>query len=173
MPSQANAKHSDTSHAQNRRLPHLYPSRKSQGSTYVTVPPPSALCLYPLQASWHPLHKMRVAHRSVGTQFLFLERLWNSVARLPVKGPHSHLSCESTFCPDHRIDAQQDRGCRCQSAVLLYRNSTWKTGKVYTPMYNDMHICTHAWTCTELSQWSQGSTECERSVSGSETYTFV
>lgn len=145
MPSQANAKHSDTSRAQNRRLPHLYPSRKSQGSTYVTVPPPSTSHLYPLQARWHLLHKMRVAHQSVGTQFLFLERLWNSEARLPVEGPHSHLSCESTFCPDHRIDAQQDGECRCQRAVFLYRSSTWKTGKyLYT------HTHAHLYTCMNI-----------------------
>lgn len=113
MPSQANAKHADTSHAQNRRSPHLYPSRRSQGSTYVGVPPPSSLCLYPLQASWHPLHKMRTAHHSAGTQFLFLKRLWNTVARLPVKGPHTHLSCESTFCPDHRTQRDTERRCHC------------------------------------------------------------
>lgn len=49
--------------------------------------PPSTPCLYPLQASWHPLQKRRTAHHSAGTQFLFLARLWNTEARLPVEGP--------------------------------------------------------------------------------------
>ncbi len=151
MPSEANAKHADTSHAQNRRSPHLYPSRRSQGSTYAGVPPPFALCLYPLQASWHPLHKMCTAHHSAGTQFLFWEGLWNSVARLPVEDPHSCLSCESTCCPDHRSEV---KGCRCKSAVLsFYRNNMWKTGKnSETLTYTIKHQCT--WTRTELFQGS-------------------
>lgn len=59
----------------------------------------------------------------------YTERLWNSVARLPVEGPHSHLSCESTFCPDHRTDTQQGRRRRCQRVVLLYWNWMCKTGR--------------------------------------------
>lgn len=162
MPSQANTKHTDTSHAQNRRSPHLYPSRRSQGSTYAGVPPPFALCLYPLQASWHPLHIMRTAHHSAGTQFLFLERLWNSGARLPVEDPHSHLSCESKFCPDHRTDSWQHRGCRCQQSVLLYRNTTWQSGKKtkICPCTNthpciSRHVHGHAQRCPEEARGLQ------------------
>ena len=93
--------------------------------------PPFALCLYPLQASWHPLHKMRTAaHHSEGTRFLFLEGLWNSVARLPVEGPRSHLSCGSTFCPwpqDRRSTIQRSAGVSL--LFELSRNYMWKTGK--------------------------------------------
>lgn len=157
MPSEANAKHADTSHAQNRRSPHLYPSRRSQGSTYVGVPPPFALCLYPLQASWHLLHIKRRAHKNAGTQFLFQERLWNSVARLPVEGPHSHLSCESTFLPwpqDWRSTRERVQvSVRC--FVLFGRQERTHTD---ISMYNHspMRICTCAWTRTELSWEARG-----------------
>lgn len=60
MPSQANAKHADTSRAKNRRSPHLYPSRRSQESTYAGGCPlllPCACTHY--RQSWHPVEKKR------------------------------------------------------------------------------------------------------------------
>lgn len=38
MPSQANAKHADTSHAQNRRSPHLYPPGGLRGPLMLGYP---------------------------------------------------------------------------------------------------------------------------------------
>lgn len=39
-----------------------------------------------------------------------------TLAMLPVVGPHTQMSCESTFCPDHKI--RLNSKSRCQSPVL-------------------------------------------------------
>lgn len=158
MPSEANAKHADTSHAQNRRSPHLYPSRRSQGSTYAGVPPPPPHPNPPLPSPCACTHcrQAGIHYTKCGQQHIIVRVLgscfWRDCETVSpgflLKARAAICHVEVHFAPDHRTDAQQYRGVqvsvRCLSYLEILCGRQERTrGDIYD------HIC------TELSRGSE------------------